>query len=263
MRQISLAFFSALGLLMATPSEALAEVAASSAPVFRQRLGVTVPQDLILHDESGQAVRLGSFLGQRPVILVPGYFRCPNLCSTVLDGVMTAIARAGADADLVAFSIDPREGPREAREKLAGYGRLLPAQRLHFLTGTAVETGRLAAAIGFSSVWDAERDQYLHPAGFLLLTPTGRIAHYVIGAATDSRSLDDALNRARAGRIDGITSGFALGCTSNDSLIGRYGGAVLTALRLLAVASIAGLAWWLRSRQLSFRRSPPKGARNP
>lgn len=249
MRPVSLPIFCAIALLVIGARDASA--GPINVPAYQQRLGAVVPLDLRLRDASGVPVRIGDLLGQRPAILIPGYFHCPNLCSTVLDGVLQGVARTGIDAEIIAFSIDPREGPKEADEKRTGYGRLLPVQRLHFLTGSAAETGQLAEAVGFSYVWDAERDQYLHPAGFLLLTPQGRIAHYVIGAAIDSRSLSEAVDRARAGRIDGITSGFALACASNASLIGRYGDAVLTALRLLALGSIGGFALWLRSRRIA------------
>src|SRR5690349_5393237 len=53
-----------------------------------QRLGEQVPLDIALIDEKGQSVALKDLLRDRPVILSLVYFRCPMLCTQVLNGVL-------------------------------------------------------------------------------------------------------------------------------------------------------------------------------
>ena len=55
---------------------------------FDQRLNEQVPLDLKFTDETGAAVKLGDYFGKRPVILVLAYYRCPMLCTLVLNGLV-------------------------------------------------------------------------------------------------------------------------------------------------------------------------------
>src|SRR5689334_10504781 len=58
---------------------------------IEQRLGEQAPLDVQLRDESGRAVSLGQYFGERPVILVLNYFRCPRLCSVVLNELLVSL----------------------------------------------------------------------------------------------------------------------------------------------------------------------------
>ena len=53
---------------------------------FDQRLNEQVPLDLAFRDEAGQPVKLGDYFGDKPVILVLAYYRCPMLCTRCSTG---------------------------------------------------------------------------------------------------------------------------------------------------------------------------------
>ena len=46
---------------------------------FEQRLHAQLPLDLVLHDATGKSIRLGTYFGTKPVILVLSYYRCARL----------------------------------------------------------------------------------------------------------------------------------------------------------------------------------------
>ena len=52
--------------------------------LFRPQLGVTIPAHLTFRNETGDVVTMGDFGKDRPFLLVPVYFKCPNLCNEVL-----------------------------------------------------------------------------------------------------------------------------------------------------------------------------------
>ena len=56
-----------------------------------QRLSEQIPPDIVFRDESGRAVRLGDFFGNRPILLSLVYFNCPALCPMALDGELQAM----------------------------------------------------------------------------------------------------------------------------------------------------------------------------
>src|SRR4051812_8934024 len=78
---------------------------------FEQKLGAQLPLDLSCRDDNGLPVRLGSFFGTRPVVLVFACSACPNLCQVVLNGALDSLrtlpGTVGGDYDIVAVSIDP------------------------------------------------------------------------------------------------------------------------------------------------------------
>src|SRR5436853_200712 len=52
---------------------------------FDQRLNEQVPLDLAFKDETGKPVALQHYFSKKPVILVLAYYRCPMLCTEVLN----------------------------------------------------------------------------------------------------------------------------------------------------------------------------------
>src|SRR5262245_13853993 len=176
---------------------------------FDQRLDQQAPLDAMFRDESGQAVRLGDFFTDRPVVLVLAYYRCPRLCSLVLSGVLESLREltfdAGKEFDVVIVSFDAREQPELAAAKkqshVEQYGRPGGGRGWHFLTGDAEPIQRLADAVGFRFRYDAKTDDFAHASGIMVLTPDGRVSRYLFGIDYPPRDLRLALVEAAANRI--------------------------------------------------------------
>jgi protein SCO1/2 len=159
--------------------------------------GARLPLDAVLRDDAGQPVRLAA-LFDRPVVLVPGYYTCPNLCSTVFEGVLQALALSGlaaGDYRLVGLSVDPRDGAAEASARKRAYAALLPggARDLTLLTGDARTLARLQAALGYRTMADRETGELAHAAGFVVLDTGGRIMHAFSGVRFDPTALRTAV----------------------------------------------------------------------
>jgi protein SCO1/2 len=159
--------------------------------------GARLPLDAVLRDDAGQPVRLAA-LFDRPVVLVPGYYTCPNLCSTVFEGVLQALALSGLAAGeyrLVGLSIDPRDGTATAAARKRAYAALLPggARDLTLLTGDPATLARLQQALGYRTVADVASGELAHAAGFVVLGADGRIARTFSGVRFDPATLRDAV----------------------------------------------------------------------
>jgi protein SCO1/2 len=166
--------------------------------------GARLPLEAVLRDDAGRGVRLAALFGRRPVVLVPGYYTCPNLCSTVFEGVLQALALGGLAAGeyrLVGLSIDPRDGAATAAARKRAYAALLPggAADLVLLTGDAATLARLRAALGYRAVPQADGGALAHAAGFVVLDADGRVTRYFSGVRFDPAALRDAVRAARAG----------------------------------------------------------------
>jgi protein SCO1/2 len=235
-------------------------------------LGAALPLDAGFRDASGAAVTLGGLIGDRPAVLAPVYYTCPNVCSVTLDAVMTALSavplRAGKDYIFIAYSIDPREGPADARKaREAALTRLrgkVDDAAFHFLTGPADSAARLSDAIGFGYEWDPQISQYAHAAAVATVTPDGRLSRWLYGLSYQPTDLRLALLEAGQGAIGDAADKLLLLCYRYDPKAGRYNelvGSLLKAgggLTVAAIGSLIGFSVW-RGRR-SRGRSEDEGA---
>lgn len=217
---------------------------------FDQNLNRTIPLDAPFTDEEGRTVRLGNYFGARPVVLALVYYGCPMLCTQVLNslaGTLRVLSLEPArDFEVVTVSFDPRETPALAAAKkvaaLERYPRAGAAAGWHFLTGSQESIDRLAAAVGFRYVWDQTLAQFAHPAGVVVLTPEGLIARYLFGLEFGPRDLRFAIVDASAGRVGTPVDQVLLYCYHYDPAAGRYGFAVMSAIRIAGAATVLALA---------------------
>jgi protein SCO1 len=231
---------------------------------FDQHLDRLMPLDVILRDEQGRDVAIGSFFGRRPVVMAFVYYDCPMLCSMIMSAITSTLGvmslDVGRDFDVVFVSFDPRETPRLAAEKkaeyLKQYGRSGAEGGWHFLTGDQTNIARLTSAAGFRYAWDEDTRQFAHPAGLVVLTPEGRLARYLFGIEFGARDLRLALVEASAGRIGTPIDSALLYCYHYDPMTGRYGLAVMRALRVSGAATVLALGSfiWIMIRREKGRR---------
>lgn len=226
-----------------------------------QRLGATIPPEITVITGNGSAVRLGSLISDRPTVLVPAYYECPMLCGLNLQSVHTAASgledlQAGKDYRLLAVSFDPSDTPARARSRrdnlVQPQGRQLP---WHFTIVDAADQQAFLDAIG----WQVERvdGEFAHPAGAVLVTPTGRIARYLHGLDIASDDLRLALVEAGEGTIGSTMDQLLLLCYHYDPAQRQYGFFIANFLRAgaLLVMLISGIGCWLLIRRIKRRRA--------
>lgn len=222
-----------------------------------QRLNEAIPLDLAFSDETGQTVKLADYFTDKPVILVLAYYRCPMLCTLVLNDLSQTMANlpftAGKEFRVLTVSFDPHETPQLAAVKrenyLKKYGRPEGAAGWHFLTGNADSIERLTRAVGFRYYYDDQQKQYVHPSGITILTPSGKISRYFFGIDYSPRDLRLALTEASEDKIGSPTDQILLYCFHYDPNTGKYTPSVLNFVRaggVLVLVSVIGLFWLLK-----------------
>lgn len=230
---------------------------------FEQKLNEQVPPDIVLQDETGQPVQLRDYFGERPLILVFAYYECQNLCGVVLENLVESLRALEFDAGnqfrVITVSIDPGETPTLAAAKKATYiqryGRPGAAAGWHFLTGDHASVDRLAQVVGFQYAYDAETDQYAHPAGLIILTPQGKISRYVYGLDYSPTDLRLGLVEASANKIGSLVDQVLLRCYRYDPVTGKYTLVVMNVLRLAGLATVLILGTFM---VVMFRRDRGK-----
>lgn len=244
----------ALGVLLMTP---LCSAAIRGGPSdqelaaieFQQNLGVQVSPDLTFLDESGRWVTLGQYFKGKPIMLVLGYYECPMLCTLVMNGMIEALEdlkwTIGNEFEVINISIDPKETPQLAAAKKRAYwkryGRTGASDGWHFLTGREDQIRAVTAQVGFKYIYDPVTKQYAHPSGLVFLSPHGKVVRYQFGVVFKPADLMANLQQARTDQPGSAVQKLVFLCFHYNPIQGKYGAAIMLALRVLGVATILGL----------------------
>jgi len=239
---------------------------------FDQNLGAQVPLDLPFISDTGAPVHLGDYFHKRPVLLLLDYYRCPNLCGIVLNSLVASLKGLTYDAgdryEVVIVSIDPRDTPQISALKKLGYvdsyQRPQTADSWHFLTGSAESIKKLADTVGFHYVYDPSSDQYAHPSGMIVLTPSGVTSRYFFGIEYPPAQVNEALKVAAASRVNSPVYDFLLLCCRYNPLQGKYGVLIFNIMRTAGCVMVLIVAGYvIRALRTEFIQRAKEGISEP
>jgi len=152
-----------------------------------EKLDQYVPLDAMLVDENGDTVILGDLL-DKPTILNFVYFRCPGICSPLMDGLADAMDATdlvlGKDYQALTISFDHREKTDLAIRKKNNYLNLMKKKEQartgwRFFTSDSVNIKKLTDATGFR--FQPTGNDFIHAATLIILDPEGKITRYMNG----------------------------------------------------------------------------------
>ncbi len=93
-----------------------------------ERTGQILPENVMITNEDSVQVRFGDLI-DRPTLLSFVYYKCPGLCSPVMNGIAEIIQKSdlqiGKDYQVITISVNYQEPVSLARSKKASYMRTL------------------------------------------------------------------------------------------------------------------------------------------
>jgi protein SCO1/2 len=236
-----------------------------------QKLNTRIPLDGKFRDETGKAVRLGDYFGERPVVLSLVYYQCKILCPEEIDGLVSALMmvkfRPGKDFDVVFVSIDPSETPEVAAKEKAlyvkRYGHPETANGWHFLTGQQTAINSLASAVGFGYVRvpgpDGVMNQFAHASAIEILTAAGKLSQYYLGVEYPPNDLRLGLVEASAGKIGSPVDAILTYCYRYDPKLNRHSLVIARVVQLGGLITVFGLGSYMT---IMFRRDLKHDGKN-
>ena len=220
-----------------------------------QNLNGFVPLDSQFQNEAGKTVALGDYFKDKPVVLLPIFYKCPGICETELYNMIDSLKGfkkdfAGREYEVVVFSIDPREKPDLALAKkdtvISAYmsgsvdrsKRLLAEKGIHLLTGDKKTIDQVCNSVGFKFTYD-NKGNIVHPACLIVLTAGGKISRYFVTTEYPQRILLDSIRDASQNLI-GVKDErpFYLACIQIDPLTGQRSMNILNTLKTMGVITI-------------------------
>ncbi len=152
-----------------------------------EKLDTYIPMDAMLVDEHGDTVIIGDLI-DKPTILNFVYFRCPGICSPLMDGLADAMDGTdlvlGEDYQALTISFDPREATFLAVKKKNNYLNLMKKKEQAekgwlFFTSDSANISNLTEATGFR--YKPTGNDFIHAASLIIVDPNGKITRYMNG----------------------------------------------------------------------------------
>jgi len=216
-----------------------ASVVSAQKPIvgIQEKLGQTIPMDVLLFDEQGNSVRVGDLV-DKPTIFTFVYYRCPGICTPLLNELSKVVDKMGmepgTDYRIITVSFDPSETPAMALEKqqnyLSGLKREIPPSAWRFMTGDSESVSRLANGAGF--YFERQGEDWLHAGALIITSPYGKITRYINGTEYLPFDVKMALLEAAEGTVTPTTAKLLRFCFSYDPEGRTY---ALNVLRISAV----------------------------
>jgi len=186
-----------------------------------ERLEAIIPTGIILNDETGKPVDVKSLI-TKPTLFSLVYFRCPGICSPLLNGVMKVVDKTdlepSKDFNLITISFDQSEDFKLAAGKKESYlnnlDRKIPEESWRFLSGDSANIRKIADVLGFK--FQRQGNDFMHGAAIMMVSPEGKIVRYLYGTDYLPFDLKMAVTEAAEGRAVPTISKLMKMCFSFD-----------------------------------------------
>jgi len=224
-----------------------------------------VPPDLLFHDLAGRAVTFAQVLNHVPSLLLFVDFTCRTICRPALAIASEALKetglRAGSDFKLIVVGLDPKDSSADAKAALDQIGKGEIEKATTVLRGDGASIEALTKAVGYHFIYDAEVDQFAHPAATIVLTAEGLVSRSLSSLALNPGDLHLALLEAGKGHTGSLAGRIALLCYGFDAAHGVYTLLIWRILEIGAVLTVLALAGFTLLLERRYRRAYLKTGR--
>jgi protein SCO1/2 len=175
--------------------------------VLEQKLGQSIPDDLVFTDEFGIRTKLADCL-DKPVIIAPVYLGCTHACPMLLSGLAQTLGRLelvkpGRDFTVITLSFNEKDTPAVALEKKRNYlkavAKHFPPETWKFLTGDKANIKKFTDSIGYR--FQQIGADFSHPVTLVVVSPQGKIIRYLEGMNFLPFDVTMAVTEAADGRV--------------------------------------------------------------
>lgn len=192
-----------------------------------EKLDQFIPADIELTAIDGKTINLKKLI-DKPTVLNFVYFRCPGICSPLMNGLSEVInlsgMELGKDYQVITISFDAREGSDLAIKKRSTYLKKMKYEADSsgwiFLTGDSLNISKATQATGFG--FKLVGTEFMHEGALIMISPDGKITRYLKGISFLPFEFKLALMEASQGKSAPTVSKVIQFCYSFDAGSQRY-----------------------------------------
>jgi protein SCO1 len=228
------------------------------------KLDKYIPDSIFLIDEHFQKVNLKSLI-TKPTIISFVYYRCPGICSPLMDGMSEVMNKSdmvlGKDYQTFTISFSPSETIDLGLKKKINYLHEMKnpnaQEGWRFFCGDSLNLAKATNALGFK--YKKTGNDYIHAAGIIMISPDGKITRYLYGTNFLPFELKMAVIEASKGQSGPTINKVLQYCYSYDPHGQRY---VLniTTISGIVILFFALIFFFILAFRPLFRKKLPKTA---
>lgn len=152
-----------------------------------EHLDEYLPDGIYLIDEDSARVELKSLI-DKPTVLNFVYYRCPGICSPLMEGLAEVMdksdLKAGDDYQVLTISFDPTEDITIAKVKKTDCINMVEKKEeissgWHFFVSDSASIAKATNAVGFKYIKTG--NDFTHTASVMVISPDGKITRYLNG----------------------------------------------------------------------------------
>lgn len=152
-----------------------------------EHLDTYLPKDVYLINEKKERVVLTDLI-DKPTIINYVYFRCPGICSPLMEGLANVMDKSdlvpGVDYQVLTISFDPRETIDLGIQKKHNYLNLVNKKEdinkgWKFFVSDSASIAKGTNAFGFK--YKKAGNNFTHAAAIMVVSPKGKITRYLDG----------------------------------------------------------------------------------
>lgn len=153
-----------------------------------EHLNEYLPESISLINEAGEQQWLSDLI-DKPTVINLVYYRCPGICSPLMEGVAGVMDKSdlnpGEDYQVLTISFDPSETIELGIRKKTNYLNLMTNKTEEakegwlFFVSDSASIARLTEATGFR--YKRTGNDFLHAASLTIVSPEGKITRYLNG----------------------------------------------------------------------------------
>jgi protein SCO1/2 len=170
--------------------------------IFEQ-LDKKIPDSVFFTDLNHKKVNVKQLIDKTTIFSFV-YYKCPGLCSPLLNGISDVIdkcdAGLGADYQVITISFNPEDTPEMGRAKKNNLIKMMKKQPTDenwiWLVGDSANINKLTNFVGFQ--YRREGKEFAHGAALVVVSPKGKITKYIYGTSFSPVELKLAIIEAKA-----------------------------------------------------------------
>ena len=152
-----------------------------------EHLDEYLPKDIYITGLDSQRVLLTDLI-DKPTVLNFVYYRCPGICSPLMEGLAEVMDRSdlkpNEDYQVLTISFDPTETLDLAERKKTNYLNLVNKKEAisagwKFFISDSASIVKATKAVGFQ--YKRTGNDFLHAASVMVISPDGKITRYLNG----------------------------------------------------------------------------------
>ncbi len=191
-----------------------------------EHLDKYIPDDIMLTDQNGKLVNLKQLI-DKPTVICFVYYRCPGICSPLMNGLAEVIANTslalGKDYQAITISFDSRESYDLGQKKRITYLKKIKEQDgagWTFMTGDSANIAKATNALGFG--YKFVNNEFMHEGALMMISPDGKITRYLKGISFQPFEFKLAVYEASKGKSAPTLIKVLTYCYSYDRKTERY-----------------------------------------